>query len=114
MRAIVKWSDTGFPDDCLKHEVRRISLCDYVTRIAGSIIQSKHLDRNVGSANGGWSGPRGGTFNVNQPGQEILPRTSAMISGNDSIELRFTVSLPAAGRTILGQQAWQILGVNLL
>lgn len=31
-----------------------------------------------------------------------------------TIELRFTVSLPAAGRTILGRQAWQILGVNLV
>ncbi|KAF7190544.1 hypothetical protein HII31_07703 [Pseudocercospora fuligena] len=114
VRAIVKWSDTGFPDDCLKHEIRRIALCDYVTRVAGSIIQSRHLDHNVGSANGGWSGPKGGSISVNQPGQEILPRTSAMISGNDSIELRFTVSLPAAGRTILGQQAWQILGINLV
>ncbi|KXS99013.1 hypothetical protein AC578_6173 [Pseudocercospora eumusae] len=112
--AIVKWSETGFPDDCLKHDIRRTALCDYVTRIAASVIQSKHLDRNVGSANGGWSGPKGGAFSINQPGQEILPRTSAMISGNDSIELRFTVSLPAAGRNILGQQAWQILGINLV
>lgn len=44
----------------------------------------------------------------------MLPRTSAMINGNETIELRFTASLPAAGRTILGQQAWQILGVNLV
>lgn len=29
------------------------------------------------------------------------------------VELRFTVSLPARGRTILGQQAFEILGVNL-
>ncbi|EME81112.1 uncharacterized protein MYCFIDRAFT_197923 [Pseudocercospora fijiensis CIRAD86] len=114
VRAIVKWSHTGFPDDCLRHDIRRIALCDYVTRVAASIISSNHLHRKVGSANGGWGGPKGGAFSINQPGQEILPRTSAMISGNDSIELRFTVSLPAAGRTILGQQAWQILGVNLV
>lgn len=37
-----------------------------------------------------------------------------MIDGNKTIELRFTVSLPAAGRTVLGQQAWKILGVNLV
>ena len=35
-----------------------------------------------------------------------------MVNGNETIELRFTASLPAAGRTILGQQAYQILGVN--
>lgn len=44
----------------------------------------------------------------------MLPRTSAVISENGTIELRFTTTLPAAGRTILGQQAWQILGVNLV
>jgi predicted ABC-class ATPase len=56
----------------------------------------------------------GGAFNINATGQEVLPRTSAMIQGNETIELRFTVTLPAAGRTVLGQQAWQILGVNLV
>lgn len=60
------------------------------------------------------SGPKGGAFNINAPGQEILPRTSALINGNDTIELRFTTSLPAAGRTILGQEAFQILGINLV
>jgi predicted ABC-class ATPase len=49
-------------------------------------------------------------------GQEVLPRTSAVIRAYDvpTIELRFTTSLPASGRTILGQKAWQILGVNLV
>ncbi|TKA47163.1 hypothetical protein B0A54_02641 [Friedmanniomyces endolithicus] len=77
------------------------------------MIRAKHLDQNV-SGGGGWSGPKGGAFNINSPGQEILPRTSAVTDGNDTIELRFTVSLPAAGRTVLGQQAYQILGVNLV
>lgn len=36
-----------------------------------------------------------------------------MIHDNSVVELRFTTTLPAAGRTVLGQQAWQILGVNL-
>ncbi|KAK4545016.1 hypothetical protein LTR36_003567 [Oleoguttula mirabilis] len=78
------------------------------------MIRSKHLDRNIGSANGGWSGAKGGAFNINAPGQEVLPRTSCMIDRNETIELRFTTSLPAAGRTILGQQAHQILAVNLV
>ena len=56
----------------------------------------------------------GGAFNINAPGQEVLPRTSAIIDRDETIELRFTVALPAAGRKILGQQAWQILGVNLV
>ena len=35
-----------------------------------------------------------------------------MIDGNKWMELRFTVSLPAAGRKILGKTTWQILAVN--
>jgi predicted ABC-class ATPase len=56
----------------------------------------------------------GGAFNINAAGQEVLPRTSAMVESSETIELRFTTSLPAAGRSILGQQARQILGVNLV
>lgn len=114
VRAIVPWSETRFPSEYCQSHIRRTALCDFVSRAAGSLISAKHLDRNVGNANGGWSGPKGGAFSINMPGQEILPRTSALISGNDSIELRFTVSLPAAGRTILGEQAYKILAVNLV
>lgn len=106
--------ETGFPAAYLEASIRRIALCDFVTRVAGSVIQAKHLDQNVGSSNGGWSGPKGGAFSICMPGQEVLPRTSAIVAGNESIELRFTVSLPAAGRTVLGRQAWQILGINLV
>ena len=110
----MSWKETGLPDDYLQFEIRKTALCDFVTRVAADFIRAKHLDRNIGDANGGWSGPKGGSFNINAPGQEVLPRTSATINGTDTIELRFTTTLPAAGRTILGQQAWQILGVNLV
>jgi len=107
------WRETGLPNALLQSDIRRIALCDFVTRACASLIRAKHLDQNV-SGGGGWSGPKGGAFNINSPGQEILPRTSAMIDGNDTIELRFMTSLPAAGRTILGQQAYQILVINLV
>lgn len=73
------------------------------------------MDQSVGSGNSGWSGPKGGAFTINTPAQEVLPRTSALItSGEDkNLELRFTVSLPARGRTILGREAKAILCVNL-
>ncbi|KAF2772670.1 hypothetical protein EJ03DRAFT_287806 [Teratosphaeria nubilosa] len=112
VRAIVPWSQTGLPNEYLQSDVRRIALCDFVTRVCANMIREKHMDRNM-AGGGGWSGAKGGSFNINAPGQEILPRTSAIIAG-DSIELRFTTSLPAAGRTILGQEAHQILAVNLV
>jgi predicted ABC-class ATPase len=42
------------------------------------------------------------------PGQEVLPRSSVALS-NTHVEARFTVSLPARGRTILGRQATALL-----
>ena len=126
------WLETGLPDNYLESDIRKIALCDFVTRVAADLIRSKHLNRNIGDSKGGWSGPKGksnelslpwylythlrsgGSFNINATGQEILSRTSAIIEGNKTIELRFTVSLPAAGRSILGQQAYQILGANLV
>lgn len=39
---------------------------------------------------------------------QVLERTS-VIMNNDQVEARFTVALPAAGRSILGQKANQIL-----
>lgn len=107
------WQRTGLPNDYLGSDIRKIALCDFVTRVAADLIRHKHLDQNI-EGGGGWSGPKGGAFNINSPGQEVLPRSSAMINGQQTIELRFTVSLPAAGRTILGQQALQILCVNLV
>ena len=116
VRAIMPWQQTGLPNDFLQSDVRRIALCDFVTRVCAAMIRSKHMDQgpNAGGG-GGWSGPKGGAFNINAPGQEVLPRTSATVSQDGkTIELRFTTSLPAAGRTVLGQQAWQILAVNLV
>jgi len=108
------WPCTGFPDEYLTNDVRKIALCDFITRGVADYIRTKHLDQAIGNGGGGWSGPKGGSFNINAPGQEVLPRTSVMIHDRESIELRFTVVLPAAGRTILGREAWQILGVNLV
>lgn len=108
------WATTGLPNEYLKSEIRKIALCDYVTRAAADFIRTKHLNRDVQGSGGGWSGPKGGAFNINDAGQAVLPRTSAMIDGNETIELRFLTTFPAAGRTVLGQQAWQILGVNLV
>ncbi|KAI9666422.1 MAG: hypothetical protein M1821_004358 [Bathelium mastoideum] len=47
---------------------------------------------------------------INAPGQQVLERNSCVIQESDStVELRFTVSLPSRGRTILITQAQKIL-----
>jgi hypothetical protein len=42
-------------------------------------------------------------------GQHVLPRTSVMAGADGSIEARFTVALPARGRSIEGQWCARIL-----
>ncbi|KZF25193.1 hypothetical protein L228DRAFT_217562 [Xylona heveae TC161] len=123
VRAIMSLSDTGFPVDVFDNEIRQIALGDYVTRTAAEFIRSRHMDQAVpsGAGAGGWAGPKGGAFNINAPGQEVLPRTSCLVKmqkaqrppPEGTIELRFTVALPARGRTILGHEAHRILAVNL-
>lgn len=106
------WKETGLPDDYLQNDQRRIALCDFVTRVCADAIRSKHMHQSL-QGGGGWKAPKGGAFNINAPGQEILPRTSAVVV-EDAIELRFTTVLPAAGRTILGAEAHRILAIQLV
>ncbi|KAI9668405.1 MAG: hypothetical protein M1831_001159 [Alyxoria varia] len=110
-RAILPLGKAGFPAHLLDAPVKATAVKDFLTRSAADLIRAKGMDANLSGS--GWSGPKGGAFNINAPGQEILERSSCMINAEDAtIELRFTVSLPARGRTILGDEAFQILADN--
>ena len=41
--------------------------------------------------------------------QHVFQRTAVVVKENGDIDIRFTVGLPARGRTILGQTAAEIL-----
>ncbi|RPB20636.1 hypothetical protein L211DRAFT_841564 [Terfezia boudieri ATCC MYA-4762] len=114
-RAIILMSRTEFPEEIYCTRTRKIALCDYITRHAHALIKKGHWDRASGGKE--WSGAKGGNFTINAPSQQVLERNSCLISKDDKglrmLELRFTVGLPAAGRTILGDQAAQILTVKL-
>jgi len=43
------------------------------------------------------------------PGQEVLNQTAVLVAEDGSVEARFTVGLPAAGRRILGAEAARLL-----
>lgn len=47
------------------------------------------------------------------PGQHILERSSVVVCNNQDVEVRFTVALPARGRTIEGRWAAQIMSETL-
>lgn len=58
---------------------------------------------------GGWSAAKGGELGIDNPGQHVLMRTSCVVTPAGDVEGRFTVALPAAGRTIKGQWAAAVL-----
>jgi hypothetical protein len=60
---------------------------------------------------GGWQGKKGGEITMEPPGQHVLARTNVMIDvrGGGGVEARFTVALPARGRSIEGQWCSKIL-----
>ncbi|CAM9329548.1 unnamed protein product [Choristocarpus tenellus] len=63
---------------------------------------------------GGWSGAKGGEITIDQPGQHVLERSSVVVHDRDgAVEARFTIAMPARGRSICGQWAAEILGQNL-
>ncbi len=52
---------------------------------------------------------RSGEIRVADPGQVVLPNTTVQIAADGTVEARFSVGLPAAGRRILGRQAERLL-----
>lgn len=62
---------------------------------------------------GGWSGSKGGDISVVQPCQHVIERTAVVVHPNGDVEARFTIGLPARGRTIMGDMACQVLTENV-
>nr|OQO28208.1 hypothetical protein B0A51_03996 [Rachicladosporium sp. CCFEE 5018] len=113
LRAVMRWTQAGFPTRYLKSEVHKIALCDYVTRRCAALITAKSTESDA-TRSEGWSVTRRTAFNINAPGQEVLPRSSAIVNGTDTIGLRFTAHLPGPGRRCRAALARQILMANLV
>ena len=94
-----------FPPDTYNNHVRRTALCDLLTRAFCRLVKRGGLDQ--AAAGQGWSGPKGGDLQMDTPGQQVLERTSVIIT-HEYVEARFTVAMPAAGRNILGYKAIEI------
>lgn len=88
------------PPELFQNKTRAIALQDYLTRkFAGAIRAIAKGSRGIGGS---------GKISVDIPGQEVLERTSCSVNEN-WVEVRFTMGLPAAGRTVLGRQAEEML-----
>jgi predicted ABC-class ATPase len=82
--------------DLWENRVRRVGCCDYLGRRIRETMQAGPKKFSAGGRNG--------PFHIEAGGPEILERTAVVIDG-ETLEIRLTVGLPAAGRTVLGMEA---------
>lgn len=99
VRVRVKQRDAGFPPDTYSTKSRRIALADFLTRQFAAIAERVEWRTGTGHS---------GLIAIDKPGQEILERTSVVIT-EEYVEARFVVGLPAKGRRILGPEAVELL-----
>ncbi|MFH1096403.1 MAG: ABC-ATPase domain-containing protein [Candidatus Desantisbacteria bacterium] len=104
VRLWVPQSVAGFDSGLFSNKIRNVGLCDYLTREFG-----KNIHRFVRGRRG--IGTSGEVF-IDRPGQEILERSSIIIN-EKFVEARICVGLPAAGRTVLADEAWAVLSDEL-
>jgi predicted ABC-class ATPase len=99
LRAAVQQDRAAFPPEAHDSGPRKIGLADYLLRCFDSKCRS--AQRRAGSGKSGFVG-------IDSPGQEVLERTSLLVSDR-TIEARFRVGLPARGRRIMSREAARIL-----
>lgn len=96
----VLMDDVTFPRKLLSNQGRRLAVADYIEHEFNKSIE-KHV-------HGGRTGSgKSGIINIDVGGPEILERTSVLIT-ESSLEIRFSVGLPARGRRILGKEAREL------
>ncbi|UCF05855.1 MAG: ABC-ATPase domain-containing protein [bacterium] len=99
IRVVLSQDRAGFPPEAYGNNSRRIALEDYLTRsFAGAV--HRYVTGRRGSG-------KSGAVTIDTPHQEILERTSCFVNA-ETVEVRFRVGLPAAGRRILGHEAEEI------
>ncbi len=99
LRAIIDHTRAGFPEDTYNNRSRKVGLADFLLRRFHALAMS--ASRICGSG-------KSGIIAIDRPGQEILERTAVIVTDR-GIEARFSVGLPARGRTVLGKEASRIL-----
>ncbi len=99
-RARIDREKAGFPVDLTSTKVREIALRDFLARRFHS--QCELINKGIrGTGNSG-------VISIAKPGQEILERTSIIVN-DEFVEARFSMGLPAEGRSINSKTAGRML-----
>lgn len=99
-RAIVTRDVAALPADLVDTPAKRVAAGDFLTRRFHEALR-QHAPAPSGTGNSG-------TIGIDVPGQQVLARTSVLIT-DDVVEARFDVGLPASGRRALGHAATKLL-----
>jgi predicted ABC-class ATPase len=100
VRVRLPMSVAGFPPDTRANRSRLIALRDFLAGAFSGECRAVS-DRSRGSG-------KSGLIAMDTPGQEILERSSIMVT-DEFVEARFMVGLPAQGRRVRGRQAAAML-----
>jgi predicted ABC-class ATPase len=100
VRVLLDPDRAGFPRDLYQVEARELGVSGYLARAFARAARG--ASRRVGTGHGGEIG-------IEAPGQEVLEQTAVRVHPDGGIEARFTVGLPARGRSVMGDEARQIL-----
>jgi len=95
-KVIVPQDVAGFPKQLFHNRSRRIALEDYLVRAFHRSCQRLSLGRR-GSG-------KSGLITTLTPSQAVLPRTTAEVD-DEKVLMRFSVGLPAFGRTVAADHA---------
>ncbi|HBV99524.1 MAG: ABC transporter ATPase [Peptococcaceae bacterium BICA1-7] len=97
LRARVEHRFSGFPRELFVDRAGRVALQDFVARELYRQLKSQQPAERAGTG-------KSGVLSIDRCGQEILERTAILVTA-DFIEARFSLGLPARGRTVQGKEA---------
>ena len=100
LRALVPAEAAALPEWVRSSPARRTATADFLNRTFHSALRDASGDRGSGKS---------GELRILRPGQEVLQRAALLVTEGGEIEARFRAGLPARGRTILGNQAAELL-----
>jgi len=103
VRLRLPMDEAGFPPALFEGRTRRVALEDYLARAV-----RRELERHPR----GHGEDRPGDVRIDAGGQAVLERTAVAVRP-DFVEARLSVSLPAAGRRVLGREAAALLAGGL-
>jgi len=102
LRARVVHRVSDFPRELFNDRAGRVALQDFLARALHRQLKSSGPEDRAGTG-------KSGVLSIDRCGQEILERTAILVTA-DFIEARFSLGLPARGRTVLGKEAARLIG----